>query len=72
MHIMTDRGWIPLAVKSIPAPRDRSMIEDFKWWFPGIQPLAEIIKPASDWRQAADLYLSFARELLPALKGKVV
>ena len=43
-------------------------------WAPysGIQPLAEIIKPASDWRQAADLYLSFARELLPALKGKVV
>lgn len=38
MHIMTDRGWVPLAAKSIPAPRDRSMLEDFKWWFPGIQP----------------------------------
>lgn len=38
MHIMTKDGWKPLACKSIPAPRDRSMIEDYPWYRPGIKP----------------------------------
>lgn len=27
MHIMTAEGWKPLAVKSEPAPRDKSLLE---------------------------------------------
>lgn len=38
MHIKTSEGWVPLPVKSIPAPHDKSMIEDSAWWFPGIKP----------------------------------
>lgn len=39
-------------------------------WAPysGIHPLPDVIKPASDWRQAMDLFLIMAEDLLPALK----
>lgn len=41
-------------------------------WAPysGIQPLTETIKPADDWRQAMQLYLRFAKDLLPRAKGR--
>lgn len=59
MHIMTKDGWKPLAIKSIPAPRDKNLIEGFSWYRPGIT--ADDM--AAAYIKRVDTYLEEMRQL---------